>query len=83
MPRMDKCLITVKTALQISKGLPVTGYPFLCPECKKPVQPLSEGGTKSPYFKHLKRNLDCPLSDKTKAKALYKEYRAGKRAKGL
>jgi hypothetical protein len=55
--------------------------PFLCKACARPVKPLAKGGTSPAHFEHLKRNLDCPLSDKQTAKKLYKKHHEDKAAK--
>lgn len=78
MPKIEECLISVKTALSVRHL--VGEAEFLCPSCKEQVKPVSESRTFGAHFDHHERNLDCPLSDKTNAKILYKAYLAEKDA---
>jgi hypothetical protein len=87
--RATECLIKIDEALRIKRLLKNSGHSvsklFLCKHCKRPVKALELGhaegsGRTSPsHFEHLKRNLDCPLSEKSKAKQLYAKYKASKR----
>ena len=78
MLKIEDCLINVKTALKIRHL--VSEAEFLCPSCKEPVKPHSDGIAVAAHFEHHERNLDCPLSDKTNAKILYEAYLAEKAA---
>jgi hypothetical protein len=81
-----ECLITIDNALRLRQLLKGQSVPklFICKHCKRPVKPLDEGyakesGRKAPaHFEHLKRNLECPLSDKTTAKRLYAQHQVEK-----
>ena len=75
------CVLTITTALHLKQLLKKSGLHsprFLCSYCKRPVKPESEGRTSAAHFEHLKRNLDCPLSEKSKAKQLYAKHKAEK-----
>jgi hypothetical protein len=80
MARATECLITVKNALQLKELLKENSIPklFICKGCKQPVRPHAEGDANSAHFEHLKRNLECPYSEKSKAKNLYAKYKADK-----
>jgi hypothetical protein len=83
-----ECLIAIDKALRLRQLLKASGQSipklFICKHCKRPVKPLDEGRDKSSgriapaHFEHLKRNIDCPLSDKTTAKRLYAKHKASK-----
>jgi hypothetical protein len=75
------CVLTIGTALQLRQRLKEAGLPvpkFLCTYCKRPVRAESKGRTSAAHFEHLKRNIDCPLSEKSKAKRLYAAHKAAK-----
>jgi uncharacterized protein YlaI len=75
------CVLTIETALRLRQRLKNSGLPvpkFLCSYCKRPVRAESKGRTNAAHFEHLKRNLECPLSDKTTAKRLYAKHKASK-----
>jgi hypothetical protein len=66
MPTIERCLISVDTALALRKLIDSTGLEvpngnlgFMCPECKRSVKP-HEGD--SAHFEHLRRNSNCSLS---------------------
>jgi hypothetical protein len=66
---MKNALVTVELAnalrgLVDAAGLkaPYGDLGFMCPECKKPVKPHSDG-MQGPHFEHLDRNKNCSLSD--------------------
>jgi hypothetical protein len=83
-----ECLIAIDKALRLRQLLKASGQSipklFICKHCKRPVKPLDEGRAKNSgriapaHFEHLKRNIDCPLSDKTTAKRLYAKHKASK-----
>lgn len=81
-----ECLITIDKALRLRQLLKGHSVPklFICKHCKRPVKPLDEGRAKDSgriapaHFEHLKRNIDCPLSEKSKAKQLYAQHQADK-----
>jgi hypothetical protein len=86
MPKIKDCLITASTALRVKKLMREHGHPvgkrqFLCPSCKRPVQPITKNSAADAHFEHLERNLDCPSSDKRTAKKLYAAHKASKAAK--
>jgi hypothetical protein len=84
--RATECLIRVDKALQLKRTLKESGHSLagllICKHCKRPVKPLESGRTKDfgrttpAHFEHLKRNIECPLSEKSKAKQLYAEHQA-------
>jgi hypothetical protein len=79
-----ECILTIKAALGLKQLLKKSNLPvprFLCSYCRRPVKPESQGRTTAAHFEHLKRNLDCPLSDKTTAKRLYARHKAEKAKK--
>jgi rubredoxin len=82
MARATECLITVRDAIRIRGPLSQAEISnvFRCPVCKKLVKPLQESETNAAHFEHIKRNLDCPLSEKSRAKRLVAQDKA-KRAK--
>ena len=83
-----ECLVTIDKALRLRQLLKASGQSiprlFICKHCKRPVKPLDEGHAKDSgriapaHFEHLKRNIDCPFSEKSKAKKLYAEHQAEK-----
>jgi len=73
------CLLTIETALRLRQRLKQSRLPvpkFLCSYCKRPVKAESKGRTNAAHFEHLKRNLNCPLSEKSTAKRLYADHKA-------
>jgi len=65
MPKITKCLITVEYALGIEKTMGDNEtHTFLCPACRKPVEPHATGGKQAAHFEHVKWNPRCPLRDK-------------------
>lgn len=81
MANTRECILKIGVVLALKRSLVKSNLPvptFLCSYCKRPVRPESEGRTTAAHFEHLKRNLDCPLSDKTTAKRLYAEHKAKK-----
>lgn len=69
MPKMTECLIGVDLAnalgrvmnqLRLKKGT----VKFLCPDCRKSVKPHEASEGQAAHFEHLRRNPDCPRSDK-------------------
>jgi rubredoxin len=89
----DKCLVTINTALLLREFVKRESIrkPFLCKSCGREVKPLEEGRAKDSgriapaHFEHLKRNIDCPLSEKSKAKQLWAaelKRRAAKKKRG-
>jgi hypothetical protein len=83
-PNTKECLLSIKTALRLRKLLKESGQftsgLFLCSYCRQPVR--AESGT-SAHFEHLKRNINCPLSEKSKAKQLYRKHKDDKAKKRL
>jgi hypothetical protein len=68
------CLLKIDQVLQLKQSLKKDGEPvpkFLCSHCMRPVRPLKKSDTTAAHFEHLKRNIQCPLSEKSKAKQLY------------
>jgi hypothetical protein len=78
-----ECILKIKEALDLRRLLKKSTLRiprFLCSYCKRPVKAESKGRTTPAHFEHLKRNLECPLSDKTTAKRLYARHRSAKKA---
>ena len=81
MANTRECILKIEAALDLKQLLKKSRLPvpkFLCSYCNRPVKPKSKGRTTAAHFEHLKRNLDCPLSDKTTAKRLYAKHKAQK-----
>ena len=66
---MKECLIKIELANAV-RGLinavnlkvPEGDLGFLCPECRRPVKPFTDG-MQGPHFEHVERNPNCSLSD--------------------
>lgn len=81
MPRSEQCLISVELANALRSVIDAMGVRvpegdsgFLCPECKKPVKPATEGEDEDgvrygAHFEHLQRNAECSLSHKRRSAA--------------
>jgi hypothetical protein len=79
--KTTECVLTIGGALRLRRLLRSLGQPvprFLCTFCKRPVRAESKGRNFAAHFEHLQRNIECPLSEKSKAKQLYAKHRANK-----
>lgn len=82
MAKATECVLTVESALRLKNLLNQSGRPvlglFQCKHCGRRVTPHPKGRTTAAHFEHLERNIECPYSEKSKARQLYAKYRSAK-----